>query len=168
MLIRFGRNGAFLACSSYPECRNTSNFTRDEQGAVQPVENEPVQQEKVGLCPECRGDLVIKKARSGSRFIACDNYPRCRHTEPLSTGVPCPVEHCSGVLVEKGSRRGKVFYGCNQYPECTYALWNPPVSRDCTECGSKVLVRKNTKTRGEHLACPEKKCRYWEMLDHNA
>ncbi len=168
MLIRFGRNGAFLACSSYPECRNTSNFTRDEQGAVQPVENEPVQQEKVGSCPECRGDLVIKKARSGSRFIACDNYPRCRHTEPLSTGVPCPVDNCSGELVEKGSRRGKVFYGCNQYPECTYALWNPPVSRDCPECGSKVLVRKNTKTRGEHLACPEKKCRHWEMLDHNA
>ncbi len=165
MLIRFGRHGAFLACSRYPECKNTSNFTRDEQGLLQSVDAEPVQREKIGTCPECGGDLVVKKARTGNRFIACNNYPKCKYSAPFSTGVPCPVEDCPGELVEKGSRRGKVFYGCNQYPKCQYALWNPPVAGKCPECGSSVLVRKSTKTRGEHLACPEKKCKYWKELE---
>ena len=165
MLIRFGRHGAFLACSRYPECKNTSNFTRDEQGSLQQVETEPVQREKIGTCPECGGDLVVKKARTGNRFIACNNYPKCKYSAPFSSGVPCPVQDCPGELVEKGSRRGKVFYGCNQYPKCQYALWNPPVAGKCPECGSSVLVRKSTKTRGEHLACPEKKCKYWKELE---
>ena len=164
MLIRFGRNGAFLACSNYPECKNTSNFTRDDKGSVQQVENEIVEREKVGTCPDCGGDLVIKKARTGSRFIACDNYPKCKHSAPFSTGIACPQDGCTGELVEKSSRRGKIFYGCNRYPECDYALWNPPVAKECPECGSKVLVQKNTKTRGEHLACPVKGCKYWEEM----
>ncbi len=162
MLIRFGRNGAFLACSGYPECKKTSNFVRDEQGVLTPVESEPAQREKVGTCPDCQGDLVVKKARTGSRFIACDNYPQCKYSQPFSTGIPCPVQDCQGELVEKGTRKGKVFYGCNQYPQCDYALWNPPVPGECPECGGQVLVKKSTKTRGEHVACPDKGCKYWE------
>ena len=165
MLIRFGRNGAFLACSKYPDCKGTANFTRDEEGNIQVLEAEPVIREKVGTCPECQGDLVMKKARTGSRFIACDNYPKCKYTRPLSTGISCPVEKCEGELVEKGSRRGKVFYGCDQYPKCDYAVWNYPVDEKCPECGSKILVRKSTKTRGEHVACPEKTCKYWDKLE---
>ena len=165
MLIRFGRNGAFLACSKYPDCKGTANFTRDEEGNIQVLEAEPVIREKVGTCPECKGDLVMKKARTGSRFIACDNYPKCKYTRPLSTGISCPVEKCEGELVEKGSRRGKVFYGCDQYPKCDYAVWNYPVDEKCPECGSKILVRKSTKTRGEHVACPEKTCKYWYKLE---
>ncbi|MFP4084965.1 MAG: type I DNA topoisomerase [Desulfonatronovibrio sp.] len=161
MLIRFGRNGAFLACSGYPECKSTSNFTRDEQGGIKLLEAEPVIREKVGVCPECQGDLVLKKARTGSRFIACDNYPKCKYTKPFTTGIPCPREDCPGEIVEKGSRRGKVFYGCDQYPKCDYAVWNYPVNEKCPECGSKILVRKSTKTRGDHVACPEKACKYW-------
>ncbi len=161
MLIRFGRNGAFLACSGYPDCRSTSNFTRDEDGGIKLLEAEPVIREKVGECPDCKGDLVMKKARTGSRFIACDSYPKCKYTKPLSTDIKCPREGCQGEIVEKGSRRGKVFYGCNKYPKCDYAVWNYPVSETCPECGSKILVRKSTKTRGDHVACPEKSCKYW-------
>ncbi len=165
MLIRFGRNGAFLACSGYPDCKSTSNFSRDEDGKIKLLEAEPVIREKVGICPECKGDLVLKKARSGSRFIACDNYPECRYTKPFTTGISCPVEVCPGEIVEKGSRRGKIFYGCDQYPKCDYAVWNYPVNKKCPECGSKILVRKSTKTRGEHEACPEKACKYWEKVE---
>ena len=165
MLIRFGRNGAFLACSKYPDCKSTSNFTRNEDGRIKLVEAEPVIREKVGVCPECKGDLVMKKARTGSRFIACDNYPKCKYTKPLSTNISCPVENCEGEIVEKGSRRGKVFYGCDQYPKCDYAVWNYPVDEQCPQCKSKILVRKSTKTRGEHVACPEKLCKYWDKLE---
>jgi DNA topoisomerase-1 len=164
MVIKFGKNGEFLACSGYPECTNTSNFTRDEQGRIQRVANTPQDQPKMGTCPQCGSDLVLKKARTGSRFIACSSYPKCKYARPFSTGVPCPQEGCSGQLVEKSSKRGKVFYACDQYPKCTYAVWDYPVQEPCPECESPILVRKNTKTRGEHLACPNKKCSFWRKI----
>lgn len=160
MLVKFGRNGAFLACSGYPDCKYTSDFVRDEKGNIQAVERKEQELEKVGTCPKCGKDLVVKKARTGSRFIACTGYPDCKYTQSFSTGVKCPREGCSGELVERGSKKGKVFYGCSKYPDCTYALWDLPVKKECPECGSPILVRKNTKARGEHLACPEKGCNY--------
>jgi DNA topoisomerase-1 len=165
MVVKFGRNGEFLACSGYPECTNTANFTRDEKGIIRIEEAQPQAQEKMGTCPECGSDLVLKKARTGSRFIACSGYPDCKYTQPFSTGVACPVESCPGELVEKSSKRGKVFYACNQYPDCTYALWDYPLARSCPECHGPVLVRKSTKSRGEHVACPNKRCSYWEKIE---
>jgi DNA topoisomerase-1 len=164
LVIKFGKNGPFLACSAYPACGFTSNYSRDEKGKIH-IEQDQDAGKKMGTCPQCGGDLVLKKARTGSRFIACSNYPECRYTQSLSTGVPCPREGCDGELVEKSSRRGKVFYACNRYPQCDYAVWDWPVAEPCPDCGSKILVRKTTKTRGTHLACPEKGCTYWRSLD---
>ncbi|WP_461210838.1 type I DNA topoisomerase [Desulfocurvus sp. DL9XJH121] len=165
MVIKFGRAGTFLACSGYPECKNTKNFTRNEQGQIEIVEHQRVEPEKIGrACPDCGGDLVLKKARTGSRFIACNNYPDCSYAEPFTTGVKCPK--CEeGELVEKSSRRGKLFYSCNRYPDCDYALWNKPVEKACPECGSPILELKTTRAKGKHLACPNKKCKYTEPLD---
>jgi DNA topoisomerase-1 len=165
MVIRFGRMGEFIGCSGYPDCKNIKNFKRDENGEIVILESENAEPEVVGTCPECGKDLHLKKARTGSRFIACSGYPDCRYTQPFSTGVPCPREGCDGELVEKSSRRGKVFYSCNKYPKCDYAVWNWPVAEPCPKCDSKILVRKTTKARGEHLACPEKSCRYTRSLD---
>ncbi|MFO7717374.1 MAG: type I DNA topoisomerase [Thermodesulfobacteriota bacterium] len=164
VVIKFGRNGEFLACTAYPDCDFTSNFKRDEAGNIEILEPEPEQRQKVGTCPQCGNDLVLKKARTGSRFIACTGYPKCKYTQSYSTGVKCPQEGCPGELVEKSSRRGKVFYACNQYPECKTAYWNWPVAESCPECDSPILVRKSTKTRGEHVACPQKGCGYWREL----
>ena len=160
MRIKFGKAGSFLACAGYPACSNTKNFIRDGKGAIEIVEQEKLELEKVGECPLCGQDLVLKKSRTGSRFIACSGYPKCKHSQPFSTGVPCPREGCNGTLVEKSTRRGKVFYSCDQYPQCDYALWYWPIPEPCPLCGSKVLVRKVTKARGEHIACPEKGCKY--------
>lgn len=164
MMVKFGRNGEFLACSGYPECKSTSNFTRDEEGkysfAEKPAEAPP---EVVGTCPECGKDLHLKKARTGSRFIACSGYPKCKYTKPFTTGVACPREGCDGELVEKSSRFGKLFYSCSKYPNCDMAVWDWPVKEPCPECGSPILVRKTTKTHGEHLACPVKTCKYRKL-----
>ncbi len=168
MVIKFGKNGEFLACSGYPECTNTSNFARDEQGAIQLVAPPPQEQTKVGTCPKCGSDLVLKKARTGSRFIACSSYPKCKYAQPFGTGVPCPQEDCPGELVEKSSKRGKVFYACDQYPKCSYAVWDYPVQEPCPKCESPILVRKTTKARGEHLACPNRSCSYWRKLEDDA
>lgn len=164
MVIKFGKAGTFLACSGYPDCKNTHNFTRNEQGEIEIVENQRAEPEKTGRsCPDCGGDLVIKHARTGSRFIACNNYPDCTYAEPFSTGVKCPK--CNqGELVEKSSRRGKLFYSCKRYPDCDYALWNKPVDRMCPDCNWPILELKNTRAKGKHLSCPEKKCKYTEPL----
>lgn len=159
MVVKFGKAGTFLACSGYPECRHTSNFVRDEKGDIHPVEREKIEQEVVGSCPQCGKDLVVKKSRTGSRFIACTGYPDCTHTAPFSTGVPCPRDGCNGTLVEKSSKRGKIFYSCDQFPNCDFAVWDWPVQGQCPLCHSPVLVEKAT--RGvKRTVCPTKGCRY--------
>lgn len=167
MVIKFGKAGQFLACTGYPDCKNTSDFVRDEKGEIEIVQRENQAPEVVDTCPDCGGELAIKRSRTGSRFIACTSFPKCKHAEPFSTGVACPVEGCDGELVEKSSRRGKVFYACNQYPKCDYATWDWPIKGPCPDCGSPILVMKSTKARGEHLACPQKNCRYFKPLDED-
>ncbi len=159
LLIKFGKAGTFLACSAYPDCRYTTNFIRDENGVVTPVAREKIIHEVVGQCPECQGDLVIKKARTGSRFIACSTYPKCNYAAPFSTKVPCPK--CdNGSLVEKSSKRGKIFYACDQYPNCDFALWDYPIAEKCPECTSPILVHKVLRGGARQISCPEKTCKY--------
>ncbi len=158
-VIKFGKAGPFLACSGYPDCKFTSNFSRDDKGVVHMAERDAPQYEIVGVCPDCGGDLALKKARTGSRFIACTNYPKCKHARPFSTGVACPK--CKeGVLVEKSSKRGKLFYGCDQYPRCDFAMWDEPVAGSCPECGSSVLALKRQRGGKAYVGCPEKGCKY--------
>ena len=164
MVIKFGKAGTFLACTGYPDCRNTKNFTRDEKGTIVIEEKNTIAPDVVGTCPECKGDLIIKKARTGSRFIACTKYPDCTYTAPFSTGMPCP-KCAEGELVEKSSKRGKVFYSCNRFPQCDYALWDWPVPGPCPVCESPLLTIKTTRARGKHIACPEKSCRYTRDLE---
>ncbi|MBU1229070.1 MAG: type I DNA topoisomerase [Proteobacteria bacterium] len=146
----------FLGCTGYPKCKNIKNFTRSEAGAIEVLAAPQVI--SAGTCPECGQPMVVKTARKGSRFIACTGYPKCKHTEPLPTGVKCPREGCTGELVEKSSRGGKVFFSCSRYPECTQAFWDHPLPGPCPQCGGAVLVEKNTKARGRHIACPNKDC----------
>ena len=166
LLIKFGKAGAFLACSAYPDCRYTSNFARTEDGRVEAVAQEKPQYEKVGQCPRCGKDLVIKKSRTGSRFIACTGYPACDYAAPFSTGVPCP--RCGkGGLVEKSSRRGKIFYSCDQYPQCDFALCDKPVPGPCPRCDSPYLVEKKSRD-GVRVICPVKGCGYVKEDDGHA
>ena len=164
LVIKFGKSGEFLACTGYPECRYTTNFVRDEKGKIQPQARQQEVREVVGACPQCGGDVVIKKSHTGSRFLSCANYPKCTYAAPFSTGVPCPK--CGkGNLVEKSSKRGKIFYSCDQYPACDYALWDWPINEKCPECDSPLLVLKTTRARGRHIACPNPKCRYSRDTD---
>lgn len=164
LVVKFGKNGSFLGCSNYPACSFTGNYSRDDQGNIQLAAEEAPQE--LGPCPSCaNGMLVIKKTRAGGRFVACTNYPDCRHAQSVSTGVACPQEGCTGELVEKSSRKGKVFYSCSTYPQCKYAVWDFPVAKTCPMCSSKILVRKDNKVRGQHLACPIKECGYWEKME---
>ncbi|WP_192623479.1 type I DNA topoisomerase [Desulfomicrobium macestii] len=164
LVVKFGKNGTFLGCANYPACSFTSNYIRNSAGEIELVKEEAP--EELGPCPKCEdGRLVVKKTKTGGRFVACSNYPACRHTKSVSTHVACPKDGCDGELVEKTSRRGKPFYSCSKYPKCDYAVWDFPVAKPCPLCESKILVRKETKARGVHLACPVKDCGYWEKED---
>ncbi|MEO1270307.1 MAG: type I DNA topoisomerase, partial [Myxococcota bacterium] len=148
MVIKWGKNGYFLACSGYPDCKNTAEFTTDEDGTIRIVEEEVV---VVGECDKCGGDLIVKTGRYG-RFLACNSYPECKNTKPFSLGVPCPT--CSSDLIEKRSRRGRTFYGCSSYPDCTFAVWDEPVHHDCPACGSPYLLRQSRRG-GDAFKCNE-------------
>ena len=138
MVIKWGKYGKFLACSGYPECKNTK----------------PLEEEKVeGKCPKCGAPLVIKRGKFG-RFVSCSNYPKCDYTSSIKTGVKCPVEGCDGDIVEKTTKKGKRFYGCSRYPKCKFALWDKPVNKPCPECGYPLLVEKYGRN-GVYLKCPK-------------
>jgi DNA topoisomerase-1 len=111
MVIKWGRNGYFLACSGFPECRNTKEYTRNPDGTltVQPA-TRPLDQ----ICPSCGSPMVIRRGRFGE-FLACSRYPDCKTTSAISLGVACPRPGCGGYLSEKRSRRGKIFFGCSNY-----------------------------------------------------
>ncbi len=157
MVIKYGRAGEFLACSGYPECRNTRDFTRDESGEIKVVDRQNV--ETGFTCEKCGSPMVLKKGRYGE-FLACSAYPECRNTMPVPTGVKCPEEGCDGEIIKKSSRRGKTFYGCNRYPACKYASWDRPVEMECPACGSPVLVVAKEEGGTKYLKCPNKKCGY--------
>ncbi|HEX2571331.1 MAG TPA: DNA topoisomerase, partial [Polyangia bacterium] len=156
MVIKWGRNGEFLACSGYPECKNTKEFKRTDEGAVVIVESQPVSVDE--KCDNCGAQMVLKRGRFG-QFLACSRYPECKGTRPVSLGVACPKDDCGGFLTEKRSKRGKVFYGCSNYSKkkCDFVLWDRPVPEPCPQCGAKFLVRKENRSGGK-LRCVKEGC----------
>ena len=144
MIIKWGRNGRFMACSGYPKCRNTRPLA-EEQEKMQHVTGEK--------CELCDGDMVVKGGRFGT-FLGCSNYPTCKNTKPITIGIKCPK--CKdGGLVERKTKKGKrTFYGCSRYPECDFASWDRPLNEPCPACGNAYLVEKTTQARGTHVLCP--------------
>ena len=120
---------------------------------------EQIQPEKTGeQCPECGGDLVIRKGRYGT-FVACSNYPTCKYIkkEPEKieyAGETCPK--CGSPMIYKTGRFGK-FEACSNYPECKYIKNEKkkaePVMTDevCPNCGSPIVIKKGR--YGEFKAC---------------
>ena len=206
MVIRIGSSGEFLACSAYPDCRSTKEFSRDEQGkivveeapetdqtcekcgkpmvpkrgrfglflacsgypeckATRPIDAKPGESSRDSgqpsgeTCPSCGGQLLIKRARTGNRFLACEKYPACKHAASYKIGVGCPTEGCGGDIVERSSKRGRLFYSCSRYPDCRFTSWRRPVPGECPQCSNPFLVEKQLKA-GTVIGCPVKGCGY--------
>jgi len=96
LVIRWGRHGKFIGCSSFPECRYTEPWL-----------------EKIGVkCPDDGGELVRRKTRRGRVFYGCEHYPSCDFSSwklPLAT--PCPK--CQGLLISEN----KHFVTCKKCEE---------------------------------------------------
>ena len=167
--IKIGKNGHFLACSAYPDCTFTSNYTRDEKGGII-IDKKQVDDTPVKDCPKCGKPMVQKDGRFGL-FLACTGYPECTHTESLMSenadqdiGMDCPEPGCTGRIVEKRSKRGKLFYGCSKFPDCKFASWDKPVPQPCPGCDAPFLVEKETKRDGRFLKCITPGCGYKDSL----
>jgi len=143
MVIKWGRNGRFLACSGWPECKST-----------QPLPEEAAKNKTDEKCEKCGSDMVIKSGRFG-RFMACSAYPDCKNTKPLTLGVKCPKEGCKGKVVEKTTKTKRIFYGCTNYPKCDFASWDKPVAKPCPVCKNPYMLQKTSKVKGDFLRCPE-------------
>ena len=93
------------------------------------------------------------------RFLACPNFPACRHTQalPNNIGVPCPK--CGGELLERISRKGRKFYGCERYPDCDFVSWDRPVKEKCPVCGSYMVLKRGGKDTQYHV-CANETCRH--------
>ncbi|AIF66365.1 type I DNA topoisomerase [Terribacillus saccharophilus] len=90
MVYKMGRYGKFLACSNFPDCRNTKPILK-----------------KIGVtCPKCKeGEVVERKSKKNRVFYGCDRYPDCDFLswdKPISR--PCPK--CTSMLVEKKAKKG--------------------------------------------------------------
>ncbi len=121
LFYKFGKNGKFLSCSGYPECKFACPC--DKEGKMMQDE---VSEHK---CPKCGKPMIRKSGRFGA-FLGCSDYPTCKTTlrldkegNPLppkppaeATGIKC--HKCkSGELVIRKSKRGP-FLGCNKFPRC--------------------------------------------------
>jgi DNA topoisomerase-1 len=162
MVIKWGRNGEFLACSNYPECRNTKEFKRDEQGNISIQESAAATMTDV-TCEKCGKPMVRKRSRFGE-FLGCSGYPDCDgikklKAEPVKTGVHCP-ECKEGEMLERRTRRGKIFWGCGRYPKCKFASWDKVIPQPCPTCGAPYLVEKVTKKEGARWQCAKEGCDY--------
>jgi len=158
MVVKWGRNGEFLACPRYPECKNTKNFTRDEKGQLEVAQEVEIDE----ICEACSRPMQLRWGKYG-KFLGCSGYPECTNIRPLQKpvdlGLKCP-ECGMGNLKERKSRRGKIFYGCDRYPECKFASWNRPVEGPCPKCGDPILIEKVTKRYGRTRYCRKEECAY--------
>ena len=138
MVIKTGRFGRFLACTNFPECRNTkpvpSEATPEQAGQATSQPEEATDE----VCDKCGKPMLVKTGRFG-KFLACSDYPTCKNSRPLKVGVPCPK--CGGDIVQRRSRgRGRVFYGCSKYPDCDFIANQRPLPDPCPECGGLMVA----------------------------
>ncbi len=178
LLMRFGRYGAFVACSNYPECKYTRNV--EPEPATNGTGTEAAEgtaaassEEEIPPCEKCGRPMALRRSRFGT-FYGCTGYPECKNLrkpagarkaqEPKPTGVTCP-ECGKGEMLEKTSFRGKTFWSCSRFPDCKFALWKKPVLKECPDCGAPFLLEKVTKRHGTQYICNTEGCAHVEDVE---
>lgn len=157
MALKRGRFGAFLACTGYPDCKNTRKIMKGGRVAEPEVKLDE-------RCPDCGANLVVKHGRFG-KFIACSTYPKCKYIKKETLGIACPREGCEGELMTRKSRFGKAFYGCTKYPGCNFVVWQKPIAQPCPKCGAPFVLEKTTKRDGTVRLCQKEECAYKESVE---
>lgn len=152
MVIKWGRFGKFLACSTYPTCKATREVPREggDGAAAEAALPEGARQ----ACEKCGRPMVLKKGRYGP-FLACSGYPECRTVVRVDGGkraaAPPPeptketCEKCGAPMVIRTGRYGR-FLSCSTYPKCK-AIKPLPIGVDCPQCGAPLAQRRTKRGR---------------------
>ncbi|MFA5145392.1 MAG: type I DNA topoisomerase [Candidatus Omnitrophota bacterium] len=70
------------------------------------------------ICDKCGKPMIIKWGSRG-KFLSCSDFPKCKNSRSITSGVKCPEPGCGGELIERRSKRG-FFYGCSNFPKCKF------------------------------------------------
>jgi DNA topoisomerase-1 len=173
MVIRLGRNGRFLACSEFPEHKESRPLPGEEpEVPALPGVGEP--------CPICGsadgGELVARRGRFGP-FAGCNRYPECTFIKkdgpPPPAQLPftaqCPSCHDGHLVARRARRTASVFWGCSRYPTCRFTTSREPLgpvhepegaplvrldatSALCLGCGATVPLEGETLEPGRRIA----------------
>jgi DNA topoisomerase-1 len=146
--LRMGKNGLFIACSGYPKCTFTENIPDPEEDVVDASELENT------LCDECGSPMKLRVSRTGSTFLGCTAYPKCRNVVNVAiaggkaeakpdepTGQMCPES--GHPLVRRYGRYG-AYVACSGYPECKYKPPKPVKDTGvrCPKDGGVIAERR--------------------------
>ena len=149
MVKKWGQFGSFLACSAYPDCKNTKELALDEP----PKEGQPAADAEPEACENCGRPMALKRGRFG-QFLACTGYPECKTTRKIVQGgraakkpdvmldETCPQCGQAKLAVKEG-RFGE-FIACSNYPTCKY-IKPKTVGVACTKpgCGGELIERRS-------------------------
>jgi len=171
LVYKFGKNGKFLSCSTYPKCKFACPCDREGK-----MVEEKVSEHK---CPKCGNTMVYKRGRFGA-FLGCSSYPECKSilnidkegnvlppkppAEP--TGIKC-YKCKEGELVVRQGKRGP-FLGCNRFPKCRTIVsykqleqlkelqlagkWPPESREEADELLGRSKSKKGSKKKNKALA----------------
>ncbi len=146
--LRMGKNGLFVACSGYPSCTFTQDIPDPEEDAVDMSEIENT------TCDECGEPMKVRQSRTGSTFLGCTAYPKCRNVVNIAvaggkaeakpdepTGQMCP--RCGHELVRRHGRYG-AYVSCSNYPACKYKPPKPikDTGVKCSKDGGIIAERR--------------------------
>ncbi len=162
MVIKFGRYGQFLACESYPECKNTREVAKKSDPETD--DDSETETEEIPVCELCGKEMSLKRGRYGA-FYGCTGYPVCKNISKIAKGDQKPVatpveldEECpkdGAKLVRRTGRFGE-FVSCSNYPKCKY-IQQEKIGMKCTSetCKKGEIVVKKSRRGKVFYGCDQ-------------
>lgn len=157
MVYKSGRFGKFLACPSYPACKNTLPLDKNGNVAVK----KDVKPALAGFkCELCGSEMLLRNGVYGA-FYACENYPKCKFTKQKVIELKAKCPKCNSRVLVRHGKRNSQFYSCENYPECDFSSWDMPLTDKCPDCGETLYYRKSQKS----AICKNKSCSFKREQD---
>ncbi len=150
MVKKWGQFGSFLACSGYPECKNTKEIA--VEATADPAGGEAAEPDP---CENCGKPMALKRGRFG-QFFACTGYPECKTTRKIVQGERGPKKpevildetcpQCGQAKLSIKEGRFGAFTSCGNYPKCKY-IKPKTVGVPCPKpgCGGEIIERRSKK-----------------------